>query len=368
MISEIRIPGTDKTIGGKDVFIIAEIGKNFIITEQEQPVWQYLENAKVLIDEAAKAGVDAVKFQTHELEDEWHPHIVLASPHFKTKDRFSWIKRNTEATPLNFWKEISDYAKSKNLVFFSTPMSKKAAEKINHLVPIWKLASGDVTDHLLIDYMIETGKPIIISNGQMSLAELDMLVKRIESKRSQLAMLYCVSKYPCPEDMFNLGTIEYLKEKYPHITIGFSDHSIDSNYPALAAVKMGAKIVEKHFSMSRDLWGADHKASLTPSEMKQLVDDVRKGVFKYIDERNFYGEKTKELDGANNEFRPYFGKVLVAGKDIQEGTIVTSSMLYAMRPAIALKGIPGDQLHNVVGKKVKKKILHLQALIFEDIL
>lgn len=368
MISHIRIPGTNKTIGGSDVFIIAEIGKNFIITEEERPVWEYLKNAKILIDEAAKAGVDAVKFQTHELEDEWHPNIVLASPHFKSKDRYSWIKRNTEATPLHFWKEIAEYATSKGLVFFSTPMSKKAAEKINPFVPIWKLASGDVTDHLLIDYMIETGKPIIISNGQMSLAELDVLVKRIEAKRSPLAMLYCVSKYPCPEDMFNLGTIEHLKEKYPHIAIGFSDHCVDSNYPALAAIKMGAKIVEKHFSMSRDLWGADHKASLTPSEMKQLVDDVRKGDFKYIDERSFYGEKTKELDGANNEFRPYFGKVIIAAKDIEQGVTITSDMLYAMRPAIAFKGILGNELSSILGKKAKRNISRLEAFVLGDVL
>ena len=366
MIKEIKIPETNKTIGGDSVFIVAEIGKNFIQTEDDREIDEYLDNAKRLIDEAALAGVDAVKFQTHELEDEWHPSVNIPFPHFTLKDRLSWIKRNTEATPLEFWRELAEYAKKKDLVFFSTPMSRKAAEKIEKLVPIWKLASGDVTDYLLIDYMIETGKPIIISSGQTSLSELHNLINYIESHGSKLAVLYCVSIYPAPPDAFNIGTIDYLKEKYPHLPIGFSDHSIESNEPAMASVKAGAKIIEKHFSLSRNLWGADHKVSLTPSEMKELVFQVRSGLFDKVKDK-YYGEKDKELDGADTELRKYFGKVLVASKDLPKGTKVTKEMFYAMRPALHLDGVSAKNLNEVLGRPLKRDLSRLQVFKWEYI-
>jgi len=138
--------------------------------------------------------------------------------------------------------------------------------------------------------------------------------------------MYCISQYPAPPEIFNLGTIEHLKEKYPEIVVGLSDHSLGYDI-ALAAVKIGAKIVEKHFSFSRNLWGADHKVSMTPEEMKELVSAIRSGAYKNVDETRYYGEKYKELEGVNNMFRPYFNKSLMAGVDIPAGTVITKEMV-----------------------------------------
>ena len=304
-----------------DVFIIAEIGKNFIQTEEEQSVETYLENAKALIDSAVDSGVDAVKFQTHNYEDE-QLNVHIKSPHFSSSDRYSWVKRNTNSTPLFFWEKLEKYCSSKGILFFSTPMSRNAARKISHLVPFWKVGSGDVQDYLLLNELIKTKKQIIISTGMVSLSELDKLVKYFYKNNSQVCILYCVSKYPCSKEEFNLSTINFLKEKYTNSIIGFSDHSMGYS-SSLAAVRFGARVIEKHFSLDRNLWGSDHKVSMEPKEMKEMVDAIRSKVFEKNDYRGFYGDIEKELEGANNEFRPFFEKKIVAAEDLPKGTNLT---------------------------------------------
>ena len=256
-----------------DVFIIAEVGKNFIQTEDERPIAEYLENAKKLAKAAKGAGADAVKFQTHEVEDEVL-NIEFTSPHFKAKDRYAWVTRNTTSTPLEeFWKPLKAYCDDIGVMFFSTPMSRKAAMKLTEVdTPLWKVGSGDAQDYVLLDYLIATKKPIIISSGMVSLAELDDVVTYIQGKGELLAVLYCISQYPAPAEYFNLATIRELREKYPGLSIGFSDHSRGDEV-ARAAVAAGATIIEKHFSFSRDLWGADHKVSMTPEEFASIKND-----------------------------------------------------------------------------------------------
>lgn len=351
----IPIPGTEKTLGGNDVFIIAEIGKGFIQTQEDQPIEVYLRNAKKLIDEAVLAGADAVKFQTHEVEDE-QANIPVVSPHFKGADRHAWVKRNSNATPQPFWEELKAYADKKGIIFFSTAMSRKAAEKLLKIdVPLWKIGSGDVEDFVMLDHIASSGKPVIFSTGMVSFDELDKVVNYLRGK-VPLSILYCVSEYPCPPEKFNLSTLEVLQEKYPDVVIGFSDHSVGDHTVDLAAIKLGARVIEKHFSLSRDLWGSDHKVSMTPEELKKMVKDIRSGAHKKVDHTPFYGKKDRELEGANNRFRPYFKKALVAARDIKKGEKITKDMVYAMRPLMHLPGLPSHHFPNIVGKEVKKSL------------
>lgn len=348
-IVKIKIPGTDKILGDKEVFFVAEIGKNFIQTKENRPTEEYLSNAKRLIDEAIAAGADAVKFQTHEVDDE-QADIPIVSPHFKGAERYDWLKRNTKATPLSFWRELKDYADKKGIIFFSTAMSRLAAEKLTKVgVPLWKVGSGDADDFLMLDYMIETGLPIIISTGMVSFDELDEIVVYLKKHRTPLAILYCVSEYPCPPEMFNLASIEKIKEKYPEIVVGFSDHSVGDLEPALAAIKLGARIIEKHFSLSRDLWGSDHQVSMTPREFAEMVRAVRAGEYKAVAQQKFYGNKNRELAGAKNRYRPYFKKSLVAARVIKTGEKISRDMVQALRPAKHLKGFPSRDFHKVIG-------------------
>lgn len=359
------------------IFIIAEAGKNFIQSEDDRPVEEYLENAKSLAKAAKESGADAIKFQTHNVADE-QMNINVISPHFKGSDRFSWVTRNDKATPIDeFWKPLKAYCDEIGIIFFSTPMSRGAAKILDDLgVELWKVGSGDLLDFVTLDFMASTGKPIIISSGMSTDEEVDKAVEFLKKRNADFALLHCVSKYPCPPEELKLGTIQYFKEKYD-VPIGFSDHSVGENVidSALAALEAGAQIIEKHFSYSRDLWGSDHKASVTPEEKAKLVKAVRnfekdpeKALAK-IDQKFRKKEKTdKVLQEGEAIFRPYFRKALVAARDIKEGETIKPEDVYAMRPQAHIDGHPSEDYEKVVGRKTNKKLKKLSGIKKSDLI
>lgn len=350
---------------GEEIFIIAEIGKNFIQTAEDRPVDEYLANAKHLIDEAACAGADAVKFQTHEVSDE-QAKLQIVSPHFPLADRYRWLERNTQATPLGFWQELKEYAEKQGLIFFSTPMSRGAALKLESLaLPLWKVGSGDVQDFLLLDYLRSTNKPVIISSGMVSLAELEVVMKRLKDYAPGVGLLYCVSQYPCPPELFNLATLQRFQAEYPGVTIGFSDHSLADHRPVLAAIKLGARIIEKHFSLSRELWGPDHKASLTPAEFGDMVTLVRGNAYHSVDLTPWLGSQERELEGACNQYRPYFHKTLVAGSNLETGQVLMARDLHALRPRMHLEGLAASALDEVVGRTLRQSLKAHEPITLE---
>ena len=345
------------------VFVIAEIGKNFIQSKEDKPIQYYVESAKQLISCAKEAGADAVKFQTHNVEDE-QMEIDVTSPHFSGSDRYSWVKRNTEATPIEFWNEIKKYSEDIGIIFFSTPMSRGAAMKLEEVgVPIWKIGSGDILDFAMLDFIAQTRKPIIISSGMSTLAEIDKSITFLKKRTDKIALMHCVSKYPCPSEDLNLNTIKFFKNRYD-MPIGFSDHSL-GHESAIAAVGIGATVIEKHFSMSRDLWGADHKTSLTPAEFRELVRGIREKRESTITN---YGQEKKILQDGEAVFRPFFRKSLVAGEDIRDGTKLRPEMIYSMRP----QGFIGDALHSeeyelVLGRRVRRNLNKYDPICLKDL-
>jgi N,N'-diacetyllegionaminate synthase len=347
-----KFPGS----GGKHTFIVAEIGKNFIVTEQEEPVEILLGRAKALVDAAVDAGVDAVKFQTHTVADE-QLDTPIVSPHFLASDRYRWVLRNTRATPVEqFWKPLQDYCAAKKIVMFTTPMSKGAALQMQSLdLPIWKVGSADVQDYLLLDTLASFKKPIIISTGMVSRDELAEIMSHLREMRASLTVLYCVSQYPCPEELFNLASIEYLKKQYPYASVGFSDHSIGMD-ASLAAIRLGAVLIEKHFSLSRDAWGPDHKVSLLPSEMQEFVQRVRAGAYAEAPIDTMYGDIDKEFEGAHNTFRPFFNKSLVVTRAIASGSVIGIDDLVALRPRALIPGASPTAYSAIVGKRAKRAI------------
>lgn len=345
------------------VFVVAEIGKNFIQTKENRPVSEYLENAKKMVLEAKKAGADAVKFQTHNVEDE-QLNVKVVAPHF-SGERYEWVMRNTMATPIDgFWRPLKQFCDELGIIFFSTPMSRGAAKILDAVgVDLWKIASCDILDFSLLDYLRNTGKPIIISSGMSTLEEVDLALEYLTSKNFQVALLHCVSKYPCPPEDLNLQTINFFRQRYS-LPIGFSDHSIGID-SALAAVALGAKIIEKHFSLSRDLWGSDHKVSLLPDELKSLVGGIRElernsqKQHDYLNKeivRAGMGNSLKVLQEDEEKYRPVFRKCLMAGQDIFAGTIVTAEMIYAMRPQIYAGGLSSEKYPAIIGKKTSRDL------------
>ena len=362
-------------ISSGEIFIVAEIGKNFIQTQEERPIGEYLENARALVKAAQEAGADAVKFQTHNVEDE-QLNLHVVSPHFKGADRYSWLTRNTRSTPLgSFWRPLKEYCDELRIIFHTTPMSRGAAIRLHSLHPeLWKVGSGDILDFVTLDYLVSMGKPIIISSGMSTLDEMDQSIDFLKRRDARVVLLHSVSKYPCPPQDLRLGTIPFLKERY-QIPVGFSDHSIGID-SALAAVILGAQVIEKHFSFSRDLWGADHKVSMTPEEMKAMVIGIRElkedpvKREKYLQKDNikaFMGGAEKILQEDEAIFRPYFRKSLMAGQDIPVGTVITSSMLYAMRPQAYAGGLPSEKYEEVLGKKVNKDLNKYEPITWKDL-
>ena len=363
----------------KGVFIIAEIGKNFIQTEAEQPVEVYLANAKKLVDEAATAGADAVKIQTHNVEDEIL-NINFVSPHFpnwKSGDRYSWVSRNTKGTPVKeFLLPLKKYCEEKGIFFFSTPMSRGAAKILHEQVDtqLWKIGSGDILDFVALDYMRNTDKPIILSSGMSTIEEVERAVKFLREKNPRVALMHCVSKYPCPPEDLHLSTMNLYRKKFG-IPIGFSDHSIGIE-PDILAVAMGATILEKHFSMARDLWGPDHKVSMTPAELRELVKGIRalesnpagkKEILESDYGRRGVGSEAKILQEGETVFRPLFRKALMAGQDIPAGVFITKEMLYAMRPQAMAGGLPSEKYEEVLGKMTKVALKKFDPITAEGL-
>lgn len=358
----IKIENSNKSIGSdQPVFFIAEIGKNFIQTAEEKTVAEYLANAKALVKAAQESGADAVKFQTHNLADEFL-NINVVSPHFKSSDRYNWIKRNQAATPLTFWQEIKKYANELGLIFFSTPMSRGAAQILSQVdVPLWKVGSADILDFVLLDYLAQTNKPIIISSGMSTLAEIDLAIDFLKKRINDIVLLHCVSQYPCPIEKLNLNTIKFFQERYG-LPIGFSDHSIAGQQSVLAAVSLGATVIEKHFSLSRDFWGSDHQVSMLPAEFKAMVAAVKGGEpAQFVN----LGQEAKFLDEGEAVFRPIFRKSLVAGADLKAGEILTKEKIFALRPQQFIAGLPSEEYEKVLNKKLIKDLKKYEPISWE---
>ncbi len=348
----------------EEIFIIAEAGKNFIQTEEDRPVSEYLSNAKVLVDKAVEGGADCIKWQTHHAEDE-QLNIEVVSPHFKGGDRYKWVTRNEKATPINeFWKPLKAYCEEKGILFMTTPMSRGAAKIANEVgVDIWKIGSGDILDFPTLDYIRNTGKPIIISSGMSTMEEIEKSLNYLKEKNNRVMLLHCVSKYPCDPEELRLGTIEMFKDHF-NVPIGFSDHSVGIE-PDLVAVALGATLIEKHFSLSRDLWGSDHKVSMTPEELKELVIGTKEVIDNPKKQEEIlatdYAKKAREgkekvLQEGEAVFRPLFRKSLQFGQDIAAGTVITKEMVYAMRPQKYAGGLPSEEYETILGKKLTEDV------------
>lgn len=247
------------------VEVVAEIGKNWIFTENELSVQENLEMAKALVSKAKESGADVAKFQCHVFEDEKYK---------RHESRYEWIKRNERATPYNeFWVPLKAYCDKLAIEMLVTPMSVMAAQKINPLVKRWKIGSADIVNMPLVNYIVAGNKPVLASTGMSSKQQVHNFIIGLMGAASRFTIMHCVSIYPCPEDKLNLGTIIWLREQF-HIPVGFSDHSLSVEVPAYAVVA-GAKIIEKHMTLDRSAFGPDHRISLLPNEFKEMVENIR---------------------------------------------------------------------------------------------
>ena len=313
--------------------VIAEIGNN-----HDGSVRQ----AERLIAAAAEAGAGAVKFQTHIAEAEMHP-STPTPPHF-SEPRWEFTKR-MELT-VDEHRRLKAYAEEHGVLFFSSPFSVEAVELLEEIGnPIYKIASGEVTNPPLLEAVAATGKPVLVSSGMSGIEEVEHAVAILrEGGAGDLLVLQCTSAYPAPPEKVNLRAMPTMGARLG-LPYGLSDHTTEI-HTSIAAVALGASVIEKHFTLSKRLYGPDHHASLTPEELARLVEGVRQV-------EAALGTSEKERDAALDPARATFEKSVVARVAISRGTEIAPEMLTTKRPG---NGIPAVRLGEVVGRRAARDI------------
>ena len=317
-------------------FIIAEIGINHNGD---------LDTAKRLIDAAVSAGANAVKFQKRDLKS-IYPSEILETPSLDSQGTEILIDvlQQVEFQEDDF-KEIIDYCNKKKITFLCTPWDKISVdflEKFN--VPAYKIASADLTNFPLIEYVIKTKKPIIISTGMSTLEEIEKTVKFVKDLKGDFVLLHCNSTYPSHTDMLNLKMIPYLKEKF-NVPIGYSGHEM-SVLPSITAANLGAVIVERHITLDKKMEGLDHSASLEPDELKFLIQSIRESEIAI-------GKQEKKMTRGEILQREVLGKSLVCSKTIQTGEKFSKENIEVKGPA---RGLSPQYYYEILDKKSKRKI------------
>jgi len=322
-------------------YIIAEIGSNHNGD---------MELAKKIIDAAVETGVHAVKFQS------WTPQSLIAKEEYEAntvytddpKKHWGSLREMVEEYYLREEQhhELNEYCKSKGVDFCSTPFSEDEADLLMELnVPFFKVASMDINNLRLLRYLGNTGKPIILSTGMATMGEIEQAILTVEETGNKnIVLLHCVSVYPPEMETINLRNITTLQQAFGY-PVGFSDHTIGSAIP-LASVALGACLIEKHFTIDKDLPGWDHMISADPEEMKVIASESENIVASL-------GSSRRIISDTERKKMPKMRRSIVASKPIKKGDTVTAEHLVFKRPGT---GIAPDKEAIVTGRKVNRDI------------
>ena len=309
------------------VFIVAEAGVAHLGS---------VDKARQLVDLAVSAGVDAIKFQA-----------------FKTEALISrvseeWVKRlRPKELPFEAFDEIATYCKKRDIIFFATAHDEPSLAYLAHLdVPAYKIGSGEVSNWPFLELVASKKRPVILSTGMYTMAQIhDALGIFAAARNPDVAVLHCITQYPTQPLAVNLRAITTIRDQFSVIT-GYSDHTQGIHFP-IAAVALGAKVIEKHIALDFDIPNAqDWKVSCGPDDLSMMVNQIRE-----IEEGIGSGKKSPGPDELLSIH--WARKSLVASMDIALGEVITANMLKAKRPGT---GISPDRAHEIIGKKTRKKI------------
>lgn len=319
------------------VYIIAEAGVNHNGD---------VNIAKQLVDAAAEAGVDAVKFQTFKTENLVCKDAKKAEYQTETTDKtesqFDMLKK-LELT-LDMHRELIDYCKKKKVTFLSTPFDMESIDLLEQLeMEVYKIPSGEITNLPYLRKIGSLGKKVILSTGMSTIQEVQDAVKVLrESGSEDISVLHCNTQYPTPMEDVNLNVIQTMREALG-VPVGYSDHTQGIEVP-IAATALGATIIEKHFTLDRGMEGPDHKASLEPEELKKMVQAIR-NIEKAL------GKKEKIPTESEKDNIPIVRKSIVAKVQIKEGEIFRESNITTKRPGTGLSPMLWDK---VIGQKASR--------------
>ncbi|RUL54195.1 pseudaminic acid synthase [Lysinibacillus antri] len=345
-----------------DTLLLNDSTKPFIITEMSGNHNRSLERALEIVEAAAKTGAHALKIQTYTADTLT---LDVDTDDFRIQDEESLWKGKSlyklygEAyTPWEWHKPIFDRAKQLGMIAFSTPFDETAVDFLEELdVPLYKIASFENTDLPLLKKVASTGKPMIVSTGMATLAELDELVCTVkEAGCKNLVLLKCTSTYPATPENTNILTIPHMKQLFEDVQVGLSDHTLGIGV-AVASVALGATVIEKHFTLSRADGGVDSAFSMEPAEMKALVEESERawqalGKVKY-------GPTEKEKSSLK------FRRSIYVSRDIKPGELFSEANIKIVRPGY---GLEPKFIEYIVGKTSKLDIKRGTPLSWELIL
>lgn len=321
---------------GAPCFIIAEAGVNHNGN---------LDMARRLVDVAVEVGADAVKFQTFKVSLLVAPDAPKADyqvANTDSDDSQAEMLSRLELSPEAF-RALEAYCSERGIAFLSTPFDHESADLLDALgVPAFKVPSGEVVNLPLLRHIASKGKPIILSTGMSCLGEVEQAIRAIHvAGNDQVVVLHCVSNYPADPADVNLRAMQTLRQAF-QVPVGFSDHTLGIEVP-LAAVALGASVIEKHFTLDRDLPGPDHRASLEPHELKAMVQGIRK-----VEQALGNGVKAPAESEANT--RAVARRSIYIRRAVSAGAVLGAQDLVMLRPA---GGIPPDQIDAVIGRRAR---------------
>jgi sialic acid synthase SpsE len=334
---------------GQPCYVIAEAGVNHNCD---------LALGRRLVETARQAGADAIKFQSYtagKIATRVAPRywVEKDDPQGSQWDTFDRLDK----LPERDFRALLEHARSVGLTAFSTPFDDEAVDLLAGLgVPAFKIASADLTCHGLIERAARVGKPMILSTGTSTLAEVEEALEACRRAGSQeVALMHCTLKYPCPPEGINLRMMEHLMRAFPEVPVGLSDHSLGISVPQ-AAVALGATFIEKHYTVDKTLPGSpDHHLSVDPADMRAMVDGIRT-VEKAL------GTAVKGLEPLERDAFQFARRSVTSAARIPRGTTITRAMLTYKRPGT---GISPKHLDLVVGRVARQEIPEDTTLTWE---
>lgn len=321
------------------------MGRTLIIAEAGVNHNGSLEIAKELVRAAKDCGADIVKFQTAKLDSLVSKHAEMADYQKKNIGKVESQKEMLSKLLLSYedFLELANYCNEVGIMFLSTPFDIDSIHFLDSMQEIWKVPSGEITNYPYLVEIAKTGKKVIISTGMCEMNEIEEALKVLkENGTSDITVLHCTTEYPAPLDEVNLNVMNTLKNEFGY-PVGYSDHTKGIEVP-IAAVALGAEVIEKHFTLDRNMEGPDHKASLEPAELKAMVDGIR-NIEKALGTSE---KKPSEIEMKN---RLVARKSIVALKDIKAGDKYTVDNLTTKRPG---SGISPMKWNEVIGQTAKR--------------
>lgn len=326
--------------------ILSDSSPTFIIAEAGVNHNGDLKLAKKLIDAAQEFKTDAIKFQTFKTEELITEDVEKAEYQKKDSESTSQYEMLKELElSYDDFQEIADYTLKKDLIFLSSPFDKESTDLLDDLgVPLFKIASGEITNFPLLKHIARKQKPVILSTGMSTLGEIEEAIDVLERYNKQLILMHCVTSYPAKIGDSNLRVMDTLHSAFKK-PVGYSDHTPGIEM-SLAAVARGSCVIEKHFTLDKNLPGPDHKASLEPHEFASMVRSIRN-----IEQGLGNGVKKPTRDEL--KIKDVARKSIVAQRDIPEDTVLTRDMLAIKRPGT---GIEPKYLDHLLGKQTRMDI------------